>query len=106
MGESMNRRIRDGAYCLFRHPVEGSREGRVLLVEEESLVDPDHGGSYTVKVYRSRKVESEDGGWRHSEIRLEPDTDAAGYDPIVLHERPEQAVRVVAEMIYVLPGSE
>jgi hypothetical protein len=57
-------------------------------------------------VYRSRKVESDDGGWRHTEIRLEPDTDAAGYDPIVLHEMPEQAVRVVAEMIYVLPGSE
>jgi type I restriction enzyme R subunit len=104
VGASMNRRIPDGAYCLFRYPVEGSRDGRVLLVEEESLVDPDHGGSYTVKVYRSRRVESEDGSWRHTEVRLEPDTDAPGYEAIVLHEMPERAVRVIAEMVEVLPG--
>ncbi len=103
-GQSMNRQIPDGAYCLFRYPVEGSRDGRVLLVEQESLVDPDHGGSYTVKVYRSRRVPSEDGSWQHAEIRLEPDTDAPGYEPIVLHEMPERAVRVIAEVVEVLPG--
>ena len=43
VGESMNRRIPTGAYCLFRHPVEGSRDGRVLLVEQKSITDPDHG---------------------------------------------------------------
>lgn len=69
-GESMNRRIPNGAYCLFRHPVAGSRDGRILLVEEESLVDPDHGGRHTVKVYRSKRVASDDGEWRHAEIRL------------------------------------
>jgi len=35
---------------------------------------------------------------------LEPDTDASGYEPIVLTEMPEEAVRVVAEVVEVLPG--
>jgi hypothetical protein len=38
----------------------------------------------TVKVYRSRREETSDGSWRHVAIRLEPDTDASGYEPIVL----------------------
>jgi type I restriction enzyme R subunit len=104
VGESMNRRIPNGAYCLFRHPVEGSRDGRVLLVEQESITDPDHGGRYTVKVYRSRREASDDGSWRHAEIRLEPDTHVPGYEPIVLAEMPDDAVRVVAELVEVLPS--
>jgi len=103
VGESMNRRIPNGAYCLFRHPVEGSRDGRVLLVEQESISDPDHGGRYTVKVYRSQHGAATDGSWRHAEIRLEPDTDAPGYEPIILTGMPDEAVRVVAEMVEVLP---
>ena len=54
-GESMNRRIPNGAYCVFRAPVEGPRSGRVLLVQHRDIADPEHGGSYTVKIYeRSR----------------------------------------------------
>lgn len=105
VGESMNRRIPNGAYCLFRHPVEGSRDGRVVLVEQESITDPDHGGQYTVKVYRSEREPSSDGSWRHTEIRLEPDTAATGYEPIVLRDMPVEAVRVIAELVEVLPGS-
>mgnify|MGYP002336043444 CR=1 FL=1 len=95
VGDSMSRRIRSGAYGLFRHPVQGSRDGRVLLVESESLTDPEHGGRYTVKVYRRRGPD---------EIALEPDTDQPGYEPIVLHAS-DGAVRVVAELVAVLPSS-
>jgi hypothetical protein len=42
---------------------------------------------YTVKVYRSS--------------HLEPDTDVDGYEPIVLRGMPEDAVRVVAEVVEV-----
>jgi len=104
-GESMNRRIPNGAYCLFRHPVEGSRDGRLLLMEQESIADPDHGGRYTVKVYRSRREVTEDGSPEHAEVQLEPDTDAPGYEPIVLRGMPEDAIRVVAEVVEVLPGA-
>jgi phage repressor protein C with HTH and peptisase S24 domain len=92
VGESMNRRIPNGAYCIFRNPVAGARQGRVLLVEHRDIADPDTGGSYTVKMY---------GSWRHTEIRLRPDTDTPGYEPIVLSDRTDD-LRVVAELIAVL----
>lgn len=85
-------------------PVEGGRDGRALLVEQESIADPDHGGRYTVKVYRSRREARDDGTWRHAEIILETDTDAPGYRPIVLTDMPDEAIRVVAEVVEVLPG--
>jgi type I restriction enzyme R subunit len=100
-GESMNRRIPNGAYCVFRTPVEGSRDGRVLLVEHREIADPDTGGRYTVKVYRSEKAPADAGGWRHGEIRLEPDTTAAEYEPIVLHAG-DGDLRVIAELVAVL----
>jgi hypothetical protein len=104
VGESMNRRIPNGAFCLFRAPVTGSRQGRTLLVEHRDIADPDTGGSYTVKVYESSHEPEESGSWRHSEIRLWPDTDASGYEPIVL-TGPAEELRVVAELIEVLPGT-
>jgi len=102
VGRSMERRISDGAYCVFGHPVEGSRQGRIVVVEHRSISDPDTGGSYTVKRYESEKVADPDGGWRHDQIRLLPDADAPGYEPIVLS--PDAEVRVIAELIEVLPG--
>lgn len=100
----MDRRIPDGAYCLFRTPVTGSRDGSVVLVQDSQISDPDHGGRYTVKLYRSSRAAAVDAEWRHSEIRLEPDTTAAGYEPIVLVDTPEEALRVIAELVEVLDG--
>ena len=104
VGESMNRRIPNGAYCVFRAPVEGSRDGRVLLVQHREIDDPETGGHYTVKTYRSTKAQGPEGGWRHAEIRLEPDSDAPGYEAIVLRDMEESEVRVIAELVQVLPG--
>ncbi len=94
VAQSMKRRIPDGAWCLFRSPVAGSRDGRVVLVEHRDISDPDHGGRYTVKVYRRVG----------NDIHLEPDTDSDGYEPIVLSGLTDDAVRVVAEVVEVLPG--
>lgn len=104
VGESMNRRIPNGAYCLFRTPVAGSRDGRVVLVQDAQITDPDHGGRFTVKIYRSVKEPAEGGGWRHAEIRLEPETTAAGYQPIILRGVSEDSIQVIAELVEVLPG--
>jgi len=104
LGESMNRRIPNGAYCVFRHPVEGTRQGRVLLVEHRDIADPDLGGSFTVKIWESAKEELDDGSWRHSEIRLLPDSLTLNQPPIVLREVSDDDVRVVAELHEVLPG--
>jgi transcriptional regulator with XRE-family HTH domain len=103
VGESMRRRIPNGAYCLFRHPVAGSRNGRVVLAQHRQIHDPDHGGRYTVKVYRARKERAKEGG-RTVEVRLEPDTDAPGYRPIVFRGLEEDELTIVAEVVEVLPG--
>jgi type I restriction enzyme R subunit len=94
VGESMNRRIPNGAYCVWRAPVEGSRTGRVVLVESRHIADPETGGSYTVKIYE--RVASD-------AVRLLPDTDATGFEPIELMLGDAREVRVVAELIEVLP---
>jgi hypothetical protein len=47
-------------------------------------------------------VPSDDGGWRHLSIRLEPDTTAPGYEPIVLDGVADADVRAVAELVEVL----
>lgn len=104
VGESMNRRIPNGAYCVFRTPVVGSRQGKVVLVQHRDITDPDNGGQYTVKVYESIKVPAPDdaGSWRHVDIRLKPETNAPGYQPITLRASEEWEVQVIAELLEVL----
>ena len=58
VGESMNRRIPNGAWCLFKSSPLGSRQGKVVLVQLRDVQDPENGGQYTVKVYRT---EADDG---------------------------------------------
>ena len=53
-----------------------------------------------MKVYRSRKVPAEDGGWRHVEITLEPLNPKC--QPIVLTPSQEDEVRVIAEFVEVV----
>jgi type I restriction enzyme R subunit len=97
LGESMNRRIPNGAYCVWRAPVEGARSGRVVLVESRGPTDPETGGSYTVKVYDRVRPEL---------IRLLPDSDAPGFEPLELRPDSPEQVRVIAELVEVLPMRE
>jgi phage repressor protein C with HTH and peptisase S24 domain len=97
VGESMNRRIPNGAFCIWRAPVEGARTGRVVLVESRRLSDPETGGSYTVKLYERVSPER---------VRLLPDTDAPGVEPIELEAGDDGDLRVVAELVEVLDGRE
>jgi type I restriction enzyme R subunit len=94
-GESMNRRIPNGSFCVWRAPVEGSRTGRVLLVQSREIDDPETGGSYTVKLYERIGPNT---------IRLVPDTDVPGFDPIEVTAGTRTDFRVLAELIEVLPG--
>ncbi|UPT72295.1 MAG: hypothetical protein M0D53_04140 [Flavobacterium sp. JAD_PAG50586_2] len=56
VGESMNTKIDNGAYCLFRKDTGGSREGEIVLVEHYSIQDSDFGAGYTIKEYHSQKM--------------------------------------------------
>lgn len=102
VGRSMEPRIPSGSWCLFVEPVEGSRQGRIVLVHHRDIQDPDTGGSYTVKRYRSSKESDGAGGWRHSEIHLEPLNPE--FKPIVLKNVLEGEVQVIAELVEVLKG--
>ena len=102
VGESMNRRIPNGAWCLFRLSPVGTRQGKVVLVQHREIHDTDTGGHFTVKTYESKKEIFPDGTWKHSQIVLRPETTAPGYEPIVLKPESEEDLRVIAELIAVL----
>ncbi|MBU1432373.1 DEAD/DEAH box helicase [Myxococcota bacterium] len=102
LGESMNRRIPNGAWCLWKLNPVGSRQGRVVLVQHREIEDPEHGGSYTVKVYHSRKSPALGGGWRHSRIELKPDSTEPSFEPLVFEDSGEGRLRVIAELVQVL----
>jgi uncharacterized protein len=102
VGESMNRRIPNGSWCLFKLAPGGTRQGKVVLVQHRDIDDIDTGGHYTIKVYESEKVEHGDGGWLHKKIILKPDTTSQGYEPIVLNGDEAGELKVIAEMVAVL----
>jgi hypothetical protein len=102
VGESMNRHIPNGSWCLFKLHPAGTRAGKVVVAQYRSISDPDLGGSYTVKVYRSDKTHNSDGTWRHSRIELCPDSHDPMYQPIVIDPKAADDFRIVAELIAVL----
>ena len=99
VGKSMEPAIPDGAYCLFAAPVEGTRQGKTLLVQMRDAADPESGERYTVKRYQSEKVD--DGvAWRHTRITLKPVNPE--FEPIVLTGTDEGPLQAVAEVVEVL----
>jgi DUF2075 family protein len=107
MGHSMEPLIPDGSWCVFRFDVTGSRSGRILLVQHESISDPDTGGAYTIKRYTSRKTAipaGEQGAWEHRAIELVPLN--RDYRTIVIPADHAGSLRVIAEFVRVLPLDE
>ncbi len=77
-----------------------SHEGKIVLVQYLGAADPDTGGVFSVKRYRSEKTASRDGTWRHDQITLLPLN--PDYRPIVLNPEHVGDVQVVAEWLSVL----
>ena len=103
VGRSMEPDIPDGSWCLFRAPVEGTRQGKTVLVELRGDPDPDTGERYTVKRYTSEKTEgAPDGDWRHTRITLSPTN--PDYEPIILTAQEDEDLRVIAEFLEVVRG--
>lgn len=94
-GQSMEPVIPDGSLCVFRRGVVGSRQNRLVLVEDRGSRGNDR---YTVKRYKSQKSATEE-GWRHEKIRLEslnPDYPSWDLDP------DEEKYSILAEFVRVL----
>lgn len=71
VGESMNKRIPNGSYCLFKQDEGGSRNGKIVLIKSAEIHDAEFGYGYTVKEYHSLKSVDEM-EWRHQSITLKP----------------------------------
>lgn len=100
VGRSMEPTIHDGEYLVFRANPQGSRQGKIVLVQYRGPADPDTGGAFTVKRYRSEKTADADESWRHDRITLEPLN--RDFKSIVLMPEAEGDVRVVAEWVATL----
>jgi DUF2075 family protein len=101
IGESMNKRIPNGSWCLFRKPTLGSREGKIVLVQSRDIQDPDIGGRYTIKRYSSEKRMTQD-SWQHERITLSPISDRSSYQPIIISNAAEADLHVLGEWVAIL----
>ncbi len=103
-GESMEPLIPDGSLCVFRRGVTGSREGRLVLVEDRSKIGTNR---YTVKRYHSLKEPSGhhqsdpefDQQWAHKWIQLESLNPG---HPSWFLDRDEEKSCIIAEFVRVL----
>ncbi len=93
IGESMNRRIPNDSICIFKQPVIGGRNGKILLVENYNKQDEDLKSHFTVKTYSSSKVTSEE-GWSHEKIILKPNSFDLSYKNIIITEEFQNKCKV------------
>lgn len=100
-GISPDRHIPNGSWCLFREPSDGSRNGKIVIVQSRDIQDPDTGGQYTVKIYRSEKTVAED-SWSHRSIRLEPDSLDFNFKPLILGPDTMNELRMIGEFIGII----
>ena len=101
VGDSMNKIIPSGATCLFRLERGGSRNGKIVLVENNGLIDGDSGSRYTVKEYESIKT-TDESGWQHSKILLKPNSYNDAFSALELTEDASSNYRIVGEFVRVL----
>jgi hypothetical protein len=98
-GKSMVPTIPDGALCVFRRGVSGSREGLVVLAQKVGFTDPETRASFTVKRYHSTKSPTEE-SWKHDTIELRPDN--REFHPLKFDQTGDDSMEVVAEFVGVL----
>ena len=100
IGHSMEPRINDGDYCVFRANPAGSREGKIVLVQHTNFYDSDYSGAYSIKEYSSLKSYDEFGGWQHEKIELKPLN--SDYNSIIITPDDGDEFRVIGEFIGVI----
>jgi DUF2075 family protein/DNA replication protein DnaC len=94
IGESMNKKIPNGSYCLFRQDEGGSRDGKIVLVESSHIHDLDSGSGYTIKEYHSVK-NTHDDEWGHDSIILKPLSTDSSYETIQMVDEELRTLKVV-----------
>lgn len=97
-GRSMEPRVPDGSFCVFRHIGAGTRNGKIVLAQHREIADPETGGSYTVKRYWSSKRDID--GEIVGAIELQPLN--GEYEPIILTNLDDDEVTIIGELVKVL----
>lgn len=100
-GDSMNKRIPPGAWCLFHFNPQGTRNGKIVVVQHRRISDPELGGQYTIKRYKSEKHFGDDGAV-NSVIVLKPESTNDKHEAIVLSAEDAEEMVVVAEFLTVV----
>jgi superfamily II DNA or RNA helicase/SOS-response transcriptional repressor LexA len=101
IGESMNRVIPNGAICLFKPYTGGSRNGKIVLIENRDIQDPDFNSAFTIKTYTSEKSVSSE-TWGHESIVLRPNSFDSSYPSIVITEENAAQMRIIGEFVEIL----
>ncbi|WP_228853288.1 DUF3427 domain-containing protein [Aegicerativicinus sediminis] len=101
IGESMNKVIPNGAICLFKQYSGGSRNGKIVLVENMDIQDQDFNSAFTIKTYSSEKIITDD-FWSHTAIILKPNSYDKSYKDIIIDEDGAERMRIVGEFVKVL----
>jgi superfamily II DNA or RNA helicase len=101
VGESMNKVIPNGSICLFKTYTGGSRNGKILLIENRDLQDLDFNSAFTVKTYSSEKKVTED-SWEHKSIILRPNSFNDSYQNIIINPDLAAGMRVIGEFVQIL----
>ena len=100
-GESMNRVIPNGSICLFKKYTGGSRNGKIVLVENMDIQDQDFNSAFTIKTYSSEKEIFEE-SYEHKSIVLRPNSFDTSYKNIIINEENGAAMRIVGEFVALL----
>jgi hypothetical protein len=99
-GHSMEPRINDGDFCVFRANPAGSRQGKIVLVQHHNFYDSDYAGAFSIKEYSSSKSYDEFGSWQHEKIELLPLN--KDYNPIIINAEEAEDFRVIGELVGVI----
>jgi superfamily II DNA or RNA helicase/HKD family nuclease/SOS-response transcriptional repressor LexA len=101
IGDSMNRIIPNGSICLFKPYLGGSRNGKIVLVENRDIQDPDFNSAFTIKTYSSEKFDSGE-TWSHTSIVLSPNSYDNSYQNIIITEENAAEMRIIGEFVGIL----
>lgn len=101
VGESMNKRVPNGAWALFSTDVRGSKQGKIVLARARELGDPDDGGRFTLKIYEATKREGDE-GVHYERVLLRPASTDSRFLPIEIDLSDDERPFIVAVLVAVL----
>lgn len=100
-GESMNKTIPDGAWCLWRLCAGEPAQGAVVLAAHNDIEDSDL-GSFTVKVFSSEKVAKKGRRAAGTKVTLAPSSTDPSFQALVFEGVADGELRIIAELVGVI----